>query len=53
MPLATPEANLEKIIRKRKALHEGTSTTEPGISNDFHYPIGTPISDFHPFVGVS
>jgi hypothetical protein len=57
LPLETHEANPEKIIRKGKALHEGTSTVEPSISNDFHYPIGTPISDFHPsvipYVGVS
>jgi hypothetical protein len=57
LPLATPEADPEKIIRKGKALHEGTSTTEPGISDDFHGPpIGTPISAFHspviPSVGV-
>jgi hypothetical protein len=48
--LATPEADPEKIIRKGKALHEGTSTVEPGISDDFHYPIGTPISSFQPSV---
>jgi hypothetical protein len=48
--LETPEVDPKKIIRNGKALHEGTSTTEPGISDDFHYPIGTPISDFHPFV---
>jgi hypothetical protein len=50
LPLATPEADPEKIIRKGKALHEGTSTVEPGISDDFHYPIGTPISSFQPSV---
>jgi len=50
LPLATPKANPKKIIRKGKDLHEGTSTVEPGISNDFHYPIGTPISTFQPFV---
>ena len=43
MPLETPKADPEKIIRKGKALHEGTSTTEPGISDYFCYPIGTPI----------
>jgi hypothetical protein len=46
LPLETPEANPEKIIRKGKALHEGTSTAELGIFDDFHYAIGTPISDF-------
>jgi hypothetical protein len=58
LPLTTPEADPEKIIRKGKALHEGTSSTEPGISDDFQYPpIGTPISISHstviPSVGVS
>jgi hypothetical protein len=58
LPLATPEEDPEKIIRKGKALQEGTSTDEPGISDDFHYPhIGTPISTTHstiiPSVGVS
>jgi hypothetical protein len=48
LPLATPEADPEKIIRKGKAFHEGTSTIELGISDDFHYPIGTPISIFQP-----
>jgi len=53
--LATPKVDLEKIIRKGKALHEGTSTTKLGISDDFHYPpVGTPISTFPsiPYVGV-
>jgi hypothetical protein len=58
LPLATPEADPEKIIRKGKALREGTSTAEPGISNNFHYPpTETPISASHspviPVVGVS
>jgi hypothetical protein len=58
LPLATPKADLEKIIRKGKALHGGTSTTEPGISDDFQYPpIGTPIYASHstviPSAGVS
>jgi hypothetical protein len=44
LPLATPEVDPEKIIRKGKALREGTSTAELGISDDFHYPpIETPI----------
>jgi hypothetical protein len=49
LPLATPEADPEKIIRKGKALHEGTSTVELGVSDDFHYPIETPISIFQHF----
>jgi hypothetical protein len=58
LPLATPEADPEKIIRKGKAFRESTSTVEPGISDDFHYPvIRTPISASHstviPSVGVS
>jgi hypothetical protein len=47
-PLATPEADPKNIIRKGKALHEGTSTTKLGISDGFQYPpIGTPISASH------
>ena len=58
LPLATPEADPKKIIRKGKALHEGTSTTEPGISDDFHCPpLETLISASRfpiiPSVGVS
>jgi hypothetical protein len=53
LPLATPKADPEKIIRKVNSLHEGNSAAEPGISNDFYYPIGTPISYFQPSVGVS
>jgi hypothetical protein len=57
LPLETPEADPEKIIRKGKALHQGTSTIELGIFDDFNYPIGTPISNFQPlvipYVGVS
>jgi hypothetical protein len=57
LPLATPEVDLEKIIIKGNALRESTSTAEPGISNDFHYSIGTQISSFQPsvitIVGVS
>jgi hypothetical protein len=58
LPLATPEVDPEKIVRKGKALREGTSTVEPGISDDFHYPpIETPIYASHfpiiPSVGVS
>jgi hypothetical protein len=50
LPLATPEADPEKIIRKGKALNQGTSTVEPSIYDDFHYPIGTPIYAFQPSV---
>jgi hypothetical protein len=57
LPLATPEADPEKIIRKGEALPGGTSSTEPGIYDDVHYPIGTPISASHstiiPSAGVS
>ena len=45
MPLVTLEADPEKIIRRRKTLQEGTSTTELGISDDFHHPhLETPIT---------
>jgi hypothetical protein len=57
LPLATPEADPEKIIRKGKAFGGGTSTAKPGISDDFHCPIGTPTPASHsillPSVGVS
>jgi hypothetical protein len=58
LPLATPEADPEKIIRKGKALREGDSTAEPGISDDFHdpsleAPISAPRSPIIPSVGVS
>jgi hypothetical protein len=57
LPLAAPEADPEKIIRKGKALRGGTSSTEPCISDDFHYPLGTPIFSSHsiviPSAGVS
>jgi hypothetical protein len=43
-----PEADPEKIIRKGKTPQEGTSTIEPGIFDDFHFPtIGTLISCSH------
>ena len=50
LPLVTPKADPEKIIRKGKALRQGTSIVEPSISDDFHYPIGTPISSFQPSI---
>jgi hypothetical protein len=58
LPLATPEVDPEKIVRKGRALREGTSTVEPGISDNFHCPsLETPISASHspviPSVGVS
>jgi hypothetical protein len=58
LPLATPEADPEKIVRKGKALREGTSTVEPGIFDNFHCPsLETPICVSHspviPSVGVS
>jgi hypothetical protein len=54
LPLATPEADPEKITRKGKALQEGTSTAELGISDDSHYPlIETPISTSHSLVILS
>jgi hypothetical protein len=57
LPLVTTEADPEKIIRKGKAPRERASATKPGISDDFHYPIGTPTSASHssfiPSVGVS
>jgi hypothetical protein len=57
LPLATPEADLEKIIRKGKAPGGGTSTAKLGISDDLHCSIGTPTPASHsillPSVGVS
>jgi hypothetical protein len=48
LPLATPEADPKKIIRRRKILEEGTSAAEPCISNDFHHPpIATPVAISH------
>jgi hypothetical protein len=38
LPLAMPEADPEKIIRKGKTPQEGTSTVEPGDSGNFHHP---------------
>jgi hypothetical protein len=58
LPLETPKADPEKIVRKGRAPREGNSTAEPGISNDFHFhPIETQISASHfpiiPSIGVS
>jgi hypothetical protein len=39
LPLATPKADPEKIIRKGTTLQESSSTIEPSISDDFHYPL--------------
>jgi hypothetical protein len=38
LPLATPEADPEKIIRRRKTPQEGTSIVEPGDSGNFQKP---------------
>jgi hypothetical protein len=38
LPLATPEADPEKIIRREKTPREDTSATEPGDSGNFHHP---------------
>jgi hypothetical protein len=58
LPLATPEADPEKIIRKGKAPREGTSTAVLGDSGNFHNPsLKTPVAASHspiiPSVGVS
>jgi hypothetical protein len=50
LPLETTEADPDKIIRKGKALHEGTSTVQLGIYDDFHYSIQTSIFYFQPSV---
>jgi hypothetical protein len=56
LPLATPEVDLENIIRKGKAFGGGTSTTKPSIYDDFHCSIGAPTPASHyvllPSVGV-
>jgi hypothetical protein len=39
LPLVTPEADPEKIIRKGKALEEGGSTVELGIFDSSHDPL--------------
>jgi hypothetical protein len=45
IPLATPEADQENIFRKGKALGEGASTAEPGISDSSCLPLlETPLS---------
>jgi hypothetical protein len=57
LPLATPEADPEKIIRKGKTPQEGTSTVVPGDSGNFLNPsLKTPVvssnSPVIPSVGV-
>jgi hypothetical protein len=48
LPLATPEADPEKIIRKGKTPQEGTSAVEPGDSGNFHHPPSeTPLVSSH------
>jgi hypothetical protein len=58
LPLATPEADPEKIIRKGKAHREGASTIEPSISGNFPSPsLETPLIASHfptiPYARVS
>jgi hypothetical protein len=58
LPLATPEVDPEKIIKRRKTLQEGTLAAEPGNFDDFHHPlIETPVVVSHipitPPVGAS
>jgi hypothetical protein len=58
LPLATPEADLEKIIEKGKSHREGASTVEPSISDNFPSPsLETPFPASHfpiiPFAVVS
>jgi hypothetical protein len=57
LPLAPPEADPEKIIRKGKSSEGGTSTAKTGISGDFHDFVETPTPSFRPVllssVGVS
>jgi hypothetical protein len=58
LPLETPEEGPKKIIGKGNTLQGGTSTTELGISDDFHHPhLETLISTSHfpiiPSAGVS
>jgi hypothetical protein len=57
LPLVPPEADPEKIIRKGNSYEGGTSTSKPGISDDFHDFIETPTPSFRPVllpsVGVS
>ena len=48
MPLATPEVDPKKNIRRQKTLQEGTSTTEPGDSSNLHYSsLTTPVVVSH------
>jgi hypothetical protein len=58
LPLETPEANLEKIIKKGKTSQEGLSAVVPGDSGNLHdssfkTPIDVSNSPFIPSVGVS
>jgi hypothetical protein len=58
LPLATPEAGPEKIIRKGKTSQEGTSAVVPGISGIFYsLSLENLVSSSHspviPYVGVS
>jgi hypothetical protein len=58
LPLATPEVDLEKIIRRQRTLQEGSFTAEPSDSGNFHSsPIAFPVVVSHfpvtPSVGAS
>jgi hypothetical protein len=58
LPVATPEVDLEKIIRREKAPQEGSSADKPGDSGNFHHPPSeTPLASSHThiicYVGVS
>jgi hypothetical protein len=58
LPLTTPEADPEKIIRKGKTPQEGTSASEPGDSGNFHNlpsetPVTVSVSPVIPSAGVS
>jgi hypothetical protein len=45
LPLVTPEADPEKLVRKGRALEGETSAVEPGISDSSHLPLlETPFS---------
>jgi hypothetical protein len=48
LPLATPKADPEKIIRRQRTLQEGNSTTKPSDSGNFlSSPIAFPIVVSH------
>jgi hypothetical protein len=58
LPLETPEADPEKIIKKGKASQEGFSATVPGTSGHLHdstfkTPVAISNSPLSPSAGVS